>query len=378
MTDRNDAIAVLALDIDGVLTNGRVELDANGDERKALAFRDLDALGAARRAGIQIALVTGEDGPLVDVVAERVQAQATLRGAKDKGAAMTELAGRLDMPLSRICYVGDADRDAPALEMVGLGLAPSDASALARGRANRVLSRRGGEGAVAEAVELCLGIIEAAEQAESIDERLMQIASESLAAHQALLDEGMAALREVALIFTRALGSGHKILLCGNGGSAADAQHVAAELVGRFAREREPWPVLALNTNSSAVTAIANDWEYAEVFARQVRAFARPGDVVVGISTSGRSPNVQRALAAGRALGAVCIGFTGQKGRELVDHCDVCFLAPSDSTPRIQELHILAWHAVCDVVEARLCESEARRLAPQIPLSQRGPRTNGS
>jgi D-sedoheptulose 7-phosphate isomerase len=371
MSDKNDTISVLALDIDGVLTNGRVELDAHGDERKALAFRDLDALSAARRAGMQIALVTGEDGPLVDIVAKRVHAHATLRGAKDKGAAMTELASRLDTPLSRICFVGDADRDAPALDMVGLGLAPSDASVMARGHANRVLSRRGGEGAVAEAVELCLSIIEAAEQAEGIDRRLLEIAQDSLQAHQALIDEGMTALREIALVFTRALGSGRKILLCGNGGSAADAQHVAAEFVGRFAREREPWPVLALNTNGSALTAIANDWEYAEVFARQVRAFARPGDVVVGISTSGRSPNVQRALEAARALGAICVGFTGQKGRELAAYSDVCFLAPSDSTPRIQELHILGWHAVCDVVEASLCEGETRRLAPQIPASQR-------
>jgi D-sedoheptulose 7-phosphate isomerase len=378
MSPRHDAIAVLALDIDGVLTNGRVELDAHGDERKGLAFRDLDALGAARRAGIQIALVTGEDNPLVDMVAKRVHAQTTLRGAKDKGAAITELAGRLQMPLSRICYVGDADRDAPALAMVGLGLAPSDASLLARGQAARVLSRRGGEGAVAEAVELCLDIIEAAEQAESIELCLSGHARECLAAHQRLLDEGMTVLREVALAFTRALGAGRKILLCGNGGSAADAQHVAAELVGRFAREREPWPVLALNVNTSALTAIANDWEYAEVFARQVRAFARPGDVVVGISTSGRSANVLRALEAGRALGTVTIGFTGGNGRSMADHCDVCFLAPSDSTPRIQELHILAWHAVCDVVEARLCESESRRLAPEPPTSQRSPRSNGA
>lgn len=364
MSASEDSIRVLALDIDGVLTNGRVELDANGHERKALAFKDLDALGAARRAGIQIALVTGEDGPLVDVVAERVQAQATLRGAKDKRAALSELSSRLGTPLSRICFVGDADRDAPALSMVGLGLAPSDASALARGRASRVLSRRGGEGAVAEAVELCLSIIEAAEQAEAVEARLHALATESLEAHRALLDAGMRTLREIALAFVRALGSGHKILLCGNGGSAADAQHVAAELVGRFARERAPWPVMALSTNTSALTAIANDWEYADVFARQVRAFAKPGDVVVGISTSGRSPNVQRALDAARALGAVCIGFTGAGGDALDAHCDVCFHAPSSSTPRIQELHILAWHAICDVVEERLTELEAASAEP--------------
>jgi D-sedoheptulose 7-phosphate isomerase len=363
MNGPRPAISVLALDIDGVLTNGRVELDAQGQERKGLAFRDLDALGAARRKGIRIALVTGEDGPLVDVVARRVQAEATLRAAKDKGAAIAELAYRLDTPLSEICFVGDADRDAPALEMVGLGLAPADASSDARGRASRVLSRKGGEGAVAEAVELCLGIIDAAEQAEAIERRLRQAAEESLDAHRALLDGGMSTLREIALSFTRALGSGRKVLLCGNGGSAADAQHVAAELVGRFTRERAPWPVMALNTNSSIVTAVANDWDYSEVFARQVRAFAKSGDVVVGISTSGKSPNVLKALAAARELGATTIGFTGQNGEALREYADVCFMAPSASTPRIQELHILGWHAICDVVEARLADQdEATRL----------------
>jgi D-sedoheptulose 7-phosphate isomerase len=149
------------------------------------------------------------------------------------------------------------------------------------------------------------------------------------------------------------------VLLFGNGGSAADAQHIAAELVGRFAINREPWAAMALTTDTSILTAIANDWEYADVFSRQVLALARPGDVVVGLSTSGRSPNVVRALDAAKERGAVRIAFMGAKGGPMAERAEAAFLAPSDHTPRIQELHILSWHAICEVVEANLVAEAA-------------------
>lgn len=152
----------------------------------------------------------------------------------------------------------------------------------------------------------------------------------------------------------RALASGRKILLFGNGGSAADAQHVAAELVGRFFRDREPWPAIALTTDTSVLTCVGNDWDFDQIFARQVRALARPGDVVVGISTSGRSTNVRLGLEAARTCAAVTIGFTGRDAGPLGAVCDLCFCAPAANTPRIQELHLLAWHAVCELVEAAL------------------------
>jgi D-sedoheptulose 7-phosphate isomerase len=179
---------------------------------------------------------------------------------------------------------------------------------------------------------------------------------ESITAHQQLLVEALPTLGRIALVFVRAIRTRHRILLFGNGGSAADAQHVAAELVGRFAREREPWSAIALTTDTSILTAVSNDWEFAQVFARQVRALGRPGDVVVGISTSGTSPNVLRGLEAGRELGAVTVGFTGAwEGAEAMrSRCDECFSAPAESTPRIQELHLLAWHAICGTVEMEL------------------------
>ena len=154
------------------------------------------------------------------------------------------------------------------------------------------------------------------------------------------------------------LRNGGTLYLCGNGGSAADAQHVAAEFVGRFLRERRPLSAIALTCNTSILTAIGNDYDYSEVFARQVRAHVTPRDCVIGISTSGRSANILKALAAAREIGAATIGFTGANGHELAGLCDQCLLAPSPSTPRIQEAHLLAWHLICDLVERGIVESD--------------------
>ncbi|HEX4823360.1 MAG TPA: D-sedoheptulose 7-phosphate isomerase [Candidatus Polarisedimenticolaceae bacterium] len=147
---------------------------------------------------------------------------------------------------------------------------------------------------------------------------------------------------------------GGKLLVMGNGGSAADAQHFAAELVGRYRRERRALPALALTVDPSAVTSIANDYGYDEVFARQVRAHARAGDVAVGISTSGNSENVCRGLQAARAAGAVTVVLGGGEGGRMRALADHAILAPTESTPRIQECHIAIIHVLCDLVEEEL------------------------
>jgi D-sedoheptulose 7-phosphate isomerase len=166
----------------------------------------------------------------------------------------------------------------------------------------------------------------------------------------ALLDGTAAAASLVA----DCLGAGGKLLLCGNGGSAADAQHWAAELVGRFARERPGLPALALTTDSSALTAIGNDYGFEAVFARQVAALARPGDVLFALSTSGRSPNILAALAAARDAGMRSVGFTGASGGGMAPWCDVLLRVPSRDTPHIQVAHAVLGHAICGLIEARL------------------------
>ena len=164
----------------------------------------------------------------------------------------------------------------------------------------------------------------------------------------------VAAVAQVAGACAEALRHDHKILLAGNGGSAADAQHLAAELVSRYAYDRPGLPAFALTTDTSVLTAIGNDYGYEHLFARQIEAVGAAGDVFFGISTSGRSPNVLKALDAARAKGLVTVGMTGRAGGEMPGRCDYLLRVPSDSTPRIQEGHIAIGHAICQIIEAQL------------------------
>jgi D-sedoheptulose 7-phosphate isomerase len=177
----------------------------------------------------------------------------------------------------------------------------------------------------------------------------------SMRAKEVFLREGAAALERAVDLTAEALAAGRKVLLFGNGGSAADAQHIAAEFVGRFLRERRALPAIALTTDTSALTAIANDYGYDDVFARQVRALAAPGDVALAISTSGRSPSVLRAVETCRELSVATVGLTGGDGGPLAGMVDVSLrVSASTLSARIQETHILIGHVICELVERRL------------------------
>lgn len=185
----------------------------------------------------------------------------------------------------------------------------------------------------------------------------------SLEVHQRLVGTCLPALTAAADALVSAYRAGHKALFFGNGGSAADAQHLAAEFVGRYLRQRNPLPALALNTNSSAVTAIANDYGYEQVFSRQLQALAAPGDVAIAISTSGNSPSVVEGIMCGRRLGLFTIALTGVSGGRLRGLVDALIAIPSEETPRIQECHILVGHALCDAVEQSVVTEDAVSVA---------------
>lgn len=184
----------------------------------------------------------------------------------------------------------------------------------------------------------------------SIDEHLRVIQS---------LHELVPVMERIAARMAQAILEGNKVLWCGNGGSAADAQHMAAELVGRFLQERRGLPSIALTTNTSILTAIGNDYGYDLVFRRQVEALCVPGDVLVGISTSGSSKNVVEALEAARKIGAFTVALTGQREGAMSAIADETLRIPSTETPRIQEGHVLCEHMLCDYIERCVCESES-------------------
>ncbi len=181
-----------------------------------------------------------------------------------------------------------------------------------------------------------------------------QIIQQSLAAHLELISQLEALTPDIVQlgkIVNDSLARGGKILLMGNGGSAADSQHIAAELVGRFQKERRGLAAVALTTDTSILTSVGNDYGFEHVFARQVEALCRPGDVVIGISTSGNSANVVRAIEAGKAVGAVTVALTGEGGGKLGSMCDLTLAMPSRVTARIQEGHILIGHILCELID---------------------------
>ncbi len=186
--------------------------------------------------------------------------------------------------------------------------------------------------------------------------RVLDYLSRSRDALQAAIEDSAfaAAIEESALLIGDALSRGKKLLLAGNGGSAGDAQHIAGEFLSRLGWERAPIAALALTTDSSVITAIGNDYGFERIFERQIRGIGQEGDVLIAISTSGRSPNILRAIAAAREKGLKVIGFTGGNGGTMAALCDLTLKAPSDSTPIIQQIHLTAAHILCALVEERL------------------------
>lgn len=185
------------------------------------------------------------------------------------------------------------------------------------------------------------------------EQRVGRSIQASIAVKERLLSsaELVSTVARVSEILVDALKQGNKLILFGNGGSAADAQHIAAEFVGRFAFDRPALPALALSVNTSCVTAIGNDYGFDVVFSRQIEALGRPGDVAIGISTSGNSPNVLRAVSVAKELGLHTVALAGCTGGKLKDAADYCICAPSNETPRIQECHILVGHIISELVE---------------------------
>jgi len=186
---------------------------------------------------------------------------------------------------------------------------------------------------------------------------------ESARVKEEILDniETVKIIAKIAEVIIEAYRKGKKVILFGNGGSAADAQHIAAELVGKYYLERAPLPAIALTVNTSSLTAIGNDYSFAQVFAKQLEALGEAGDVAIGISTSGNSGNVLEALKAAKEKGLITIGFTGKKGGRLKDAVDYCLHIPSDDTPRIQEGHITVGHIICEIVERELFGPDEKR-----------------
>jgi len=194
-----------------------------------------------------------------------------------------------------------------------------------------------------------------------MQEKITKAFEESISVKEKFFKENVEAIMEASKMIASAFTEGKKLLLFGNGGSATDASHMAAEFVNRFKRERPGLPAIALTTDMAVITSIANDYDYSEIFARQIKSLSDEGDVVLAISTSGRSGNVLKAMDVAKRRKLKTIVFTGAKGEKFASKADCAFIVPSDNTPRVQETHITLGHVLCQMVEEILFESPRKR-----------------
>lgn len=333
-------IEVLALDIDGVLTDGTLD-PARAEEPRRVSFQDLDAVGRARAGGLRVALVTAEGGRSVAELARRFGIDMVMSGAKDKLAALQGLARSLDLPLASFCYVGDGDRDALAIEAVGFGIAPANGTPAAKRAARLVLSRSGGTGAVAEALDALVR--------RDRSRPFEAVAREAASRRLGDADAPWEAIAAVAAAIRATLEGGFKIVVVGESG--ADSEAAAAEAVLRFRATARCWPAIGLPLQGSTHLD-------GETIASQAAAVLRAGDVAVALVPSGAADRVRGSLLAARELGAVTACITRAAGGPVDEHADLRVHAGVGGDAR--RIGALTWLAILDAADG------STMLAPDL------------
>lgn len=358
-------IQVVLFDIDGVLTDGAVYIGPDGEETKRISFKDIDAIFELKRKGIRIGFISGENNKFTDFVKKRFSPDYFIAGTKDKLVSFKELSQREGFDESSVCFVGDSKKDMELLEHLHHSFAPCDANEEVKRCAAIVTHAQRGCGVICEVAGYILGggtKVDNPAGAETASAGLAGLVRDRLEEHgrvmEAILkdDDRLAIIAAVAEIATVSLRQGGTLFFCGNGGSAADSQHITTEMVSSFLLKRKALAAEALTVNTSTLTAIGNDISFDEVFSRQLEARGKRGDVLFAISTSGNSRNITRAMETAMSMGITTIGMTGNNDgcrvRSLSDHC---ISVPSASTPRIQEAHIAIAHIICEIIEKNLC-----------------------
>lgn len=357
-------IKMLVFDIDGVITDGKKYTDGHGAELKTVLLKDLDTFQLFKKEGCILGCISGEDTDFSRQLAKVESLDFAILGCKNKFEALEEKSYNYNIAYDNICYIGDGKYDIPVLERVGLAVCPDDAISEVKKVVDIVLNCKGGEGCLTEIYTLLFksGNYEYKkfQQQKSSNFLVMKISE-----HRDVLDAVvhndfiMNSIQKAIEMIVCSYKNSGQLFLCGNGGSAADAQHLAAEMVGRFYLERQALSAEALTVNTSILTCLANDYSYDMIFARQLEAKATRGDVLIGITTSGHSPNVLEALKRAKEMDVETILMTGEVSEyaEILQYTDCLLSVPSANTPRIQEVHILMGHIICEVIEQRMVDN---------------------
>lgn len=347
----------VVFDIDGVITDGTVIVDARGTEQKKLNLKDIDAIYELHKEGYKLAAITGENSEMVSYFQKRFPWDYFFQGQKKKTETLHILEETEHILPDEICYIGDGKYDVEPLEYVGLGICPADAIDRAKQASRMILQKGGGQGCLWELIHILKDYNSSAEPVNYFYRRLEEHEDifKKMTTDSALTEGVMQVAGEILETFR----NHGQLFLCGNGGSAADAQHIATEFVSRFYKERPAMNAEALTVNTSTLTAIGNDYSYERIFVRQLEAKAKAGDVLLAISTSGTSKNVLEALRYAKSEGIVTVMLMGQHDiPELSDICDYILKVPSKITPRVQEAHIFIGHTIAEYVEYKMFGEE--------------------
>lgn len=353
-------IELIVFDIDGVITDGSVIIDSRGNEQKQIDLKDIDAIYELAGRGYKLAAITGEDTEIVNYFQDRFPWSYFYRGNKTKKETMKLIEAGTGIDRNHICYIGDGKYDVEPLTYAGLGLCPANAIDKAKAAADIVLQNDGGKGCIWEMISLLENYNNKECPHYYFYQRLKEHTDifKKLASDVELTNTVMNLGNRIIDVFVQ----GGALYLCGNGGSAADAQHIATEFISRFYQERQGLNAEALSVNTSTLTAIGNDYCFEQVFVRQLEAKAKTGDVLIGISTSGNSKNVTEALRYAKRENMVTALLMG--GFENPEHENIAeymIKVPSTITPRIQEAHIFIGHLLAEYVEHKMFGNAERR-----------------
>lgn len=346
-------IKLAIFDVDGVITDGSVIVDSTGKEQKTINLKDIDAIFELHKQGIKIAAITGEKTEIVNYFHNRFPWDYFFEGEKKKTEVIAKLAEKEQLSLEEICYVGDGKYDVEPLSYVGLGVCPSDAIDRAKNASKIILQREGGKGCLWELIQIIKNYNEESIPENYFYQRLFEHEAmfKKIASNQEITQTVMAVADRILCTFSE----GGQLFLCGNGGSAADAQHIATEFISRFYKDRPAMNAEALSVNTSTLTAIGNDYSYERVFSRQLEAKAKKGDILVAISTSGASKNILEALRYAKRAGLCTVIMMGEhEVPELSGLCEYIVKVPSTITPRVQEAHIFLGHLMAEYVEHKM------------------------
>lgn len=346
-------IQLVVFDIDGVITDGSVIIDVNGNEQKKINLKDVDAIFELHRRGFRLAAITGEETEIVNYFEKRFPWDYFIKGSKTKQNALEQIEEATGISKEHICYIGDGKYDVNPLLYAGLGICPANAIDTAKQASNIILQKDGGCGCIWEMISILEQYNNELSGHNYFYKRLEEHTNifKKLASDQELTGKVM----EIGDRLIEVFKANGELFLCGNGGSAADAQHIATEFVSRFFKERPGMNAEALSVNTSTITAIGNDYSFERIFARQLEAKANIGDMVIGISTSGTSKNVLEALRYANKSGMITVLLMGGFDTPEMDiTADYVLKVPAVITPRIQEAHIFIGHVLAEYVEWRM------------------------